>query len=147
MNGGEIGPLCPSAQPDWDGASVIGIVVGTATEPHFEHLAKPLPVTEDLLAFSKPVTPAEVFRFAAPCINHSCAQYSGSRCQLAEKVVKLLPVVATRLPSCTIRPRCRWWQQEGKPACLRCEQVVTDNYSPSAEMRCAADPRVRPEAC
>ncbi|MEH2255413.1 hypothetical protein [Nostoc sp.] len=44
-------------------------------------------------------------------------------------VEKLLPV-AEALPPYSIRRDCRWWQQEGKAACMRCPQVITDNYNP-----------------
>jgi hypothetical protein len=63
-----------------------------------------------------------------------------SRCRLATQIVKLLPTVVEKIPTCTIRPKCRWWLQEGKAACLRCAQVVTDNYNPSNEMRVVATP-------
>jgi hypothetical protein len=39
--------------------------------------------------------------------------------------------VVDALPACAIRPACRWWQQEGKAACQRCPQVVTQAYAPS----------------
>ena len=130
--------LCPSAQPDWDGAVTVGVVLGTAVEPHLVHLDHPLPVSRELLEITGPVAPTEVFRFAAPCLCSGCVHFEGARCQLATRVVKLLSPVAERIPSCPIRPNCRWWQQEGPAACLRCPQVVTDNYNPSNQMRAAA---------
>ena len=133
-------PLCPSAQPDWEGASTIGVIGGTANEPLMGYLGKPLPVTDEIVALSAPVTPTEVFRFAAPCMCAGCVHFEDSSCRLATRVVKLLPAVVERLPKCAIRPKCRWWQQEGKAACLRCPQVVTENYNPSEAMRQAADP-------
>ncbi|NCS45084.1 MAG: nitrogen fixation protein, partial [Microcystis aeruginosa BS11-05] len=44
------------------------------------------------------------------------------------------------LPPCRIRQNCRWWLQEGKAACLRCPQVVTDNYNPSEIFVKVAEP-------
>jgi hypothetical protein len=55
--------------------------------------------------------------------------------------VKFLPIATDELTPCAIRPRCRWWQQEGKAACSRCPQVVTDNYNPSELMIQAASPK------
>ena len=134
-------PLCPSAQPEWDGATVIGVVSGTVQEPRVVPLVAPQPVTDEILALAAPVTPTEVFRFAAPCMNTGCVHFAAAKCRLATRIVQLLPEVGGQLPACTIRAHCRWWQQEGRAACLRCPQVVTDNYHPSGPMREAATPR------
>jgi hypothetical protein len=132
--------LCPSAQPDWKRASAIGVIGGTANEPRVGYLANTLAVTDEILTLSDPVTPTEVFRFAAPCVRAGCVHFEDSACRLATRIVKLLPTVTERLPKCAVRSECRWWLQEGKAACLRCPQVVTDNYNPSDRMRQAADP-------
>jgi len=116
-------PLCPSAQPEWREASLIGIVGGTADNPLMAHIASPQPVSKEILDLSHPVTPTEVFRFAAPCICNGCVHFTDQKCQLAARVVQLLPEVVDRLPTCAIRSRCRWWLQEGKAACMRCSQV------------------------
>ena len=86
------------------------------------------------------VDPTEVFRFAAPCAKTGCQHFNGeqARCQLAEKVVKLVPIAVNKLAPCAIRSTCRWWQQEGVAGCQRCPQVVTLNYAPSDSMREAA---------
>lgn len=133
--------LCPSAQPDWDGVKVIGVMAGTADQPEMAYLHAPQPVTDELLAMASPVTPAEVFRFSAPCACSGCGHFAEaeSKCRLAEKVVRWVPKVTDQLPACAIRPDCRWWQQEGRSACFRCPQVVTNNLKPTEEMRLAAD--------
>jgi len=133
--------LCPSAQADWQDSVAIGVIAGTAEEPRLVHLQNTMPVTDELLALSDPVTPTEVFRFAAPCMCTGCLHFEQQKCQLASKIATILPAVTDELPSCSIRPRCRWWQQEGKAACVRCPQVVTDNYNPSDIMRSAAAPK------
>jgi hypothetical protein len=134
--------LCPSAQPDWKNAVAIGVVRGTAEAPRVTNLDAPVRVTDALLKLADPVAPTEVFRFAATCINDSCRHYGGGACRLAEKVVSMLAPVTGQLPYCTIRVDCRWFHQEGREACMRCPQVVTDNVYPSADMRRAADPDV-----
>ena len=95
-----------------------------------------------MLGLAKPVAPTEVFRFAAPCAGSGCVHFAAgeSKCRLIEKVVRFMPVVGERLPACAIRPSCRWWQQEGRAACLRCPQVVTRNFKPTEAVRQAADP-------
>jgi hypothetical protein len=136
--------LCPSAQPEWAGSQVIGVVGGTADAPEVAYLTEPQPVTPELLELTKPVRPAEVFRFSSPCIHGGCPHYAEgeAKCKIAEKVVRWAPVVVDKLPACTIRPTCRWWQQEGKNACLRCPQVVTDTFGGSEEVRAMGDPTV-----
>jgi hypothetical protein len=136
--------LCPSAQPDWEGARVIGVVGGTPERPETAYLDQAQPVTQEILDLAGPVAPAEVFRFAAPCANSACGHYDGAehKCRLAEKTVRWVEQAVDNLPKCSIRASCRWWQQEGPAACRRCPQVVTINFAPSRAMRDAADPQL-----
>lgn len=133
-------PFCPSAQPGMDGSVAFGVIDGTVEQPRLVHLTRTLPVTDELLALSGPVSPTEVFRFAAPCAGDSCRHFDGKDCRLVTRLVQILPAVACDLPPCSLRPTCRWWQQEGKAACLRCPQIVTDTYAPSEDLMRAADP-------
>lgn len=133
-------PLCPSAQPDMAESVVFGVVAGSVDEPRVAYLDKPQPVTEELLSLAEPVLPTEVFRFAAPCAGHSCRHFDGKECRLAARTVHLLPEAVDILPPCSIRPTCRWWQQEGKAACLRCPMVVTQVHAPSDVIALVANP-------
>jgi hypothetical protein len=134
--------LCPSARPEMDDSIVFGVIVGTSKEPRLAHLIKPQPVTNDLLALADPVTPTEIFRFAAACAENDCQHFDGAKCRLATRIIENLPTVSEELPPCSIRSTCRWWQQEGKAVCMRCPQIVTEHYSPSERLRQAADPSV-----
>jgi hypothetical protein len=133
-------PLCPSAQPGMPGAVVFGIAAGTVEVPRVAYLAESLPVTPEVLALAGPLEPAEIFRFAAPCAGLGCRHFDGSSCGLVTKIVLHVPPVVAGVPPCDLRPSCRWWQQEGKAACLRCPQIVTIALEPSAPLRHAADP-------
>jgi hypothetical protein len=135
-------PLCPSARPEMEDSVVFGVIVGTSEEPRLAHLIEPQPVTDDLLALADPVEPTEIFRFAAACAGDDCQHFDGVKCRLATRIVENLATVSEELPPCSIRSSCRWWQQEGKDACVRCPQIVTDTYSPSDRLRQAADPSV-----
>lgn len=121
-------------------AVAIGIVVGTAETPHMRLLNCPLPVTPELLQLTEPVRPTEVFRFAAPCLGNRCGHFADSSCQLVTKVATMLPAVQDELPKCDIRPRCRWFEQEGAAACLRCPQIVTHDANRSAQIQHVANP-------
>ena len=88
-----------------------------------------------MIALAAPVTPAEVFRSATSCATSKCQHFDGSNCRLAQRVVEQLPVVEQHLPPCAIRRDCRWFQQEGKAACFRCPQIITDNYNASELVR------------
>jgi hypothetical protein len=133
-------PLCPSAQPHMEGVVAFGVVAGTVEEPRLVHFTEPQPVTDELLALSGPVKPAEVFRFAAPCAGDACKHFDGTNCNLVTRIVQILPVVTDGLPPCTLRADCRRWRQEGKAACLRCPQVVTESYAASDDFVRAAMP-------
>jgi hypothetical protein len=130
--------LCPSAQPDMQGSRVLGVVGGTAEAPQLAYLNERLEVTPDLLALAAPARPTQVFRFAAGCEEKKCRHFDGSHCQLATRIVQILPAVTEALPACLIRPECRWYQQEGRAACMRCPQVVTETYEPGEDYKRAA---------
>jgi hypothetical protein len=130
--------LCPSAQPEMKASRVLGVVAGAAEAPQVSYLNEPLPVTDDLLRLAAPVKPTEVFRFAAHCEEKVCRHFDGTHCRLATRIVEILPAVTEGLPACLIRPTCRWYHQEGRPACLRCPQIVTLTYEASDEYRRAA---------
>lgn len=134
--------LCPSARVEVENSTVFGIISGTVEEPRVTYLKNPLPVTDEIITLSEPVTPTEVFRIAAPCAQNGCQHFDGRNCGLATRVSQNLPEAVESLPLCSIRRDCRWWQQEGKTACMRCPQVVTDHYTPSEIMRKVAAPAV-----
>jgi hypothetical protein len=128
-------------------SSVVFGVVGEGRESALlGYLNRALPVTREVLALADPVEPTEIFRIAAPCAGHACGHFDGSNCRLAARLVRLLDPVVDTLPPCTVRPGCRWWQQEGKAACLRCPQIVSETVNPSELLRRVADPGPSPES-
>jgi len=136
--------LCPSTQVDWEEGRIIGVMAGTVEHPELAYLNSPQAITQELLDLAKPLAPEEVFRFAAPCACSGCAHFASeeSKCRLAEKVVRWMPKAVEQLPVCAIRADCRWWLQEGRAACLRCPQMVTNDVNPSDQMRMASNPEV-----
>jgi hypothetical protein len=123
--------LCPSARADSPNSVVFGVISGTVAEPRVAYLKQTQPITDELIAKTSPVSPTEVFRMATPCAAKACLHFDGQDCRLAKQIADKLPAVAEDLPPCSIRRDCRWWQQEGKAACMRCPQVITDVYNPS----------------
>jgi len=123
------------------GAVAIGVVDHTADAPQVAYLERPLQVTAELLEMAQPLKPTEIFRFVAPCQTDACSHWNGSECELAMRVVQLIPAASLSLPRCHIRTRCRWYTQEGRTACERCPNIVTQNESPSDAMREAATPK------
>ena len=132
--------LCPSAHPKMQQSRVFGVIGGTAFDPRVSYLDQPAPVTDEILKLAQPVNPIEVFRIAAVCVESQCCHFDGQDCKLASRIVQILPAVTEALPACRIRQDCRWFHQEGRIACTRCPQVVTQNYAPSEEMTRAATP-------
>ena len=133
--------MCPSAQPGMREPRLIGVVTFEEDAARVAYLSETVPVTEELLASAAPAEPREVFRIAAHCEEKRCTHFNGMKCNLATRIVQILPAVVDALPTCLIRASCRWYTQEGKPACLRCPQIVTQPLEPSREYAHAAQPR------
>ena len=123
--------MCPSAQPEHDGARVFGVQTGTAPETRrVGYLTETHPVTKELLALAGDAAPTEALRIAAYCIK--CEHHDGTGCSLATRVATMLEPVVGSLPRCAIRPACLWFHQEGKAACFRCPQITTTKRWPTA---------------
>jgi hypothetical protein len=135
--------MCPSAQPEMEGSRVLGVIGGEPDEPSLAYLNQYLPVTEEVLALAQPAKPTKVMRFAAPCQERLCSHFDGKDCGLVTRIVQILPAVTQALPPCLIRVECRWFQQEGRAACQRCPQIVTQVDDPTETMRMAAEGRAR----
>ncbi|MCC2643223.1 MAG: nitrogen fixation protein [Nitrospira sp.] len=117
--------LCPSAQPDMNEARVMGVVGGTPEAPEIAYLGPGAEIDPSLTNQLKELHPTQVFRFAAQCEPSRCAHFEEGRCSLANRIVQYLPEVVDVLPPCQIRHGCRWYAEEGAPACRRCPQVIT----------------------
>jgi hypothetical protein len=122
--------LCPSAQPQHEGARVFG--VQTETSPgtlRVGYLTETYPVTQELLSVAGHAAPTEILRVAAFCVK--CEHHDGVGCRFAARVANMLDPVVGSLPRCAIRPKCLWFHQEGKAACIRCPQVATIKREPT----------------
>jgi hypothetical protein len=130
---------CPSAPATADGARIFGVMTGTPDAHRVGYLSEALPVSEKLLALAGPAKPTQLFRIAAPCANGGCKHFQGNTCTLAQRIVEGVPAVVNALPACQIRSTCRWFRQEGKEACFRCPQVMTDKSNASDYEKQIAD--------
>jgi hypothetical protein len=116
---------CPSAQPDMEGARPFGIISGSVDATRIAFFKKS---ALDAFNWREDFSAADatrVFRFGARCEEDRCSHFNGSRCSLGERVKHGLPAVVDALPTCLIRPKCRWFAEQGADVCLRCPQVVT----------------------
>ena len=132
--------MCPSAQPDMEECLVLGVLEDGPSGRSLAWIEQPQPATPELLSLTRDVDPRNIFRFAARCEESKCAHFDGQDCKLATRIVQILPRAVEVLPACSIRPECRWYQQEGKAACLRCPQVITHVENASAEILRVATP-------
>lgn len=132
--------MCPSAQPEMSNPLILGVRSGSPEAPRISYLEHPVPASPDLISLAHPLNPTEVYRFVAHCEENACRHFDGVDCKLASRIVQILPAVVDTLPACRIRPTCRWFQQEGRAACIRCPQVITQVSQPSAEYQAAATP-------
>ena len=143
--GGITSQICPSAQPGMRDARVLGVIGGTPEAPLVSYLNDTLTLTDDVIALTAPAHPSDVLRIAARCEESKCCHFDGEKCHLATRIVQILPAVVDALPACLIRAECRWYLQEGRPACLRCPQVITRNHNPTDDMiRAARVPLTEP---
>lgn len=134
--------MCPSAQPGMQEPRLLGVVTfdENGGGSQIAYLNEEVPVTEEVLAQAAPADPNQVFRIAAHCEEKRCTHFDGSDCNLAKRIIQILPAVVDTLPACLIRATCRWYVQEGREACFRCPQVVTQPLDPSADYRLAVTP-------
>jgi hypothetical protein len=106
-------------------ARVIGIISGTPEQPRIAYLKEDALLRPGQLPDTGGLDPTEVFRFGARCEEGRCAQFEGGKCSLGHRIVQGTDPVVDALPPCTLRASCRWFAEQGEPACLRCPQVVT----------------------
>lgn len=143
------GPLCPSA-PCAEGSALLGVV---QRDGRVSLLPQVIPLDAAFVAKAhEGRRPTSRFRFTAPCQAGGCAQWRDGGCSVGARAAALAApgeaaaasppfaagsrAIAPRdpgstsgpaaLPACGIRPRCRWWLQEGPAACGACPEVVTD---------------------
>jgi hypothetical protein len=108
---------------------ILGVIETTGSgETHVSYLERLARVTDGTVAAyaSGTLRPTSSFRFAAPCQQSGCQNWSGTNCRVGERLVQILSIVSQQLPDCQLRPVCRWFDQEGAQACLRCPSVITD---------------------
>jgi hypothetical protein len=117
-----------------DNCRVLGVIDHGAPEPMLLYLNREMAATPDVLALAAPLKPIEVFRLAATCEEHRCPHYDGTDCQLATRIVAMVPAAVETLPPCLIRKNCRWYSQEGEAACHRCPEITTVTYDLSPRM-------------
>ena len=132
--------MCPSAQPDMEDSLVLGVLEDTPDGKRLAWIEQPQAVTPQLLSLTREVDPRNIFRFAARCEESRCVHFDGQDCNLATRIVQILPRAVEVLPPCSIRAECRWYQQEGKAACFRCPEVATHVDQPTAEIIRVATP-------
>ncbi len=117
---------CPSAPALDEGAQVFGVVVGGASTPQVAYLERPVRLTDEVRALADGLKPSEVFRMVGRCVESTCVHFSGSHCELGERIAAAEAPSDAELPSCSIRAHCRWFAEQQVAACLRCPQIVTD---------------------
>ena len=117
---------CPSATCT-EGSQLIGII---NADSEFSFLKVPLTVTKSFVDEANMYgSPEKRFRFASKCVQSGCNQWTGSRCGVSDSVLDAIEVSLHKanLPDCSIRPTCRWYDQNGESACRICPLVITNS--------------------
>jgi hypothetical protein len=120
--------LCPSARCEPD-----AILVGLVTpDGRVGYIRPELRIDEEFVAVARSGRdPEKRFRFSQPCVECRCEHWSGSACGLIERVLdspeaRAEAAESPAIPRCSIRPRCRWFAEQGTRACAVCPLVVTE---------------------
>jgi hypothetical protein len=118
---------CPSSTCH-EGALLLGVLTsgGTLAYVHPSTTVDAAFVDREVLRGN----PERRYRFAAPCVEGACPQWTGERCAIAdmapEAVRVTIDTAPRRLPACSIRRSCRWYFQRGVAACTVCPFIVAD---------------------
>ncbi len=126
--------MCPSSKAT-PGAKLLGV---RQEDGMVAILPQPLRIDDTFIEVASQASPAEQhFRFTNKCIESGCAQWTGSRCGVADQILTVMDqlVVSDTLPECGIRPACRWYRQNGPDACKVCPFVITHTTEEDWEMR------------
>lgn len=123
----DAGRTCPSAACE-PGAILLGLV---DAGDRVGYLSPPLRIDEEFVSRARRGrSPEKRFRFAAPCVEAGCRQWSDGRCGVIDEVLASAEAVALAepgaLPRCAIRSSCRWYAQVGREACEVCPLIITD---------------------
>lgn len=123
---------CPSA-PCAPGATLVGMM---GARGEIDYLRTSMQVDADFVATARAEgAPEARMRFAAPCQEGRCAQWTGQGCGVVAKVLAAveaqggLPHPDAALQPCVIRASCRWYSERGQAACGACKYVVTDQQA------------------
>lgn len=118
---------CPSTRAA-PGAALIGVV---GRDGRVRHVRTALTIDAGFVEEASRAGPPEArMRFAGRCVEGACAQWTGTRCGVIDRVLGLLGPEGRGtdgLPACTVRATCRWYAQAGRDACGACVEVVTDS--------------------
>jgi hypothetical protein len=116
--------LCPSARAE-PGAGLLGVI---GEDGRVQYLKDWLEIDQAFIDEVSPHgRPEQRFRFAGRCVEGGCAQWTGHRCGVIDKVQQLTPPDGEHsVPACAIRPACRWYRQSGPEACHVCPMIITD---------------------
>src|ERR1700729_1203170 len=103
---------CPSSACG-EGALLLGVMTSSGK---LAYLHSPVPADAGFVARETARgTPERRYRFAGPCLEGGCPQWTGRGCAIAEMAagpVNLgLPASPRALPACGIRQSCRWYFQ------------------------------------
>jgi hypothetical protein len=123
----EKGLYCPSACCE-EGAILLGIV---GVDGVIGYVTPQMTVDTDFCrAAQQGRKPETRFRFAQPCVENQCIQWTGSCCGLIHQVlessegVRITGQSPEALPQCVIRSSCRWFAQAGTQACAVCPVII-----------------------
>ncbi|MFB9850200.1 hypothetical protein ACFFMR_07385 [Micromonospora andamanensis] len=124
---GPVERMCPST-PASNATVFLGMITPAG---RVAYVTPALPAEVAVAAAAEAEVPVEArYRLAGPCVTSRCGFWTGDHCGLGERLVtsyaQTVGEPEVELPRCAIRRTCRWFAEQGPPACVACAHVVTD---------------------
>jgi len=120
--------LCPSFAATKE-SKLLGVL---NKEGLFDILPKPLELSDDFVGKCREdgFKPEERFRFVGLCAKAGCSNWIADKCSIASNISQIADelYVEEGLPTCSIRPDCRWFRQEKGRACRICKFIATETF-------------------
>lgn len=118
--------LCPSSTCE-EGSILLGVV---QKDGHVYFLNEKMMVNKEFVEIARSGrSPEKRFRFSNKCVQGSCKQWSVNRCGVIDQLIEVFGPKdePLKLPNCSIRSQCRWYDQHGGRACVVCPETITNS--------------------
>jgi hypothetical protein len=112
---------CPSVPVQRGG---MAIAIRHSHSEDFVFLDEPFSVTPGALSEDLAISVQLRLRVAGPCIREACVSWTERGCRWGRAVASIGGDRTDAMVSCSIRPSCRWFAENGETACRVCPSLA-----------------------